>query len=181
MSGFATHLLEQGVDIRVIQVLFETDTYCPPPPDKEGDTSLPVSSSMRRDGIGTDLVVIPQPDGTVTCIPAWMTHKSAARHKVSVEPNLSLNVLRALRAEADTLLRFLRSNSGMEEAEHDAQASVMVTIRGRRSRVSGATAIWPSRSMRLSNPEAAILQGNKGLSVAEQACALRRSIVWRGA
>ena len=50
-----------------------------------------------------------------------MTHELAAQHKVSIEPNLSLDVLRALRAEADALLRFLRSDSGIEEAKHDAQ------------------------------------------------------------
>ena len=26
---------------------------------------------------GVDLVVIPQPDGSVACIPEWMTHESA--------------------------------------------------------------------------------------------------------
>ena len=54
---------------------------------------------------GTDLVVIPQPDGTVACIPAWMTHELAAQHKVSIGPNLSLDVLRALRAEAKSRRR----------------------------------------------------------------------------
>ena len=58
---------------------------------------------------GTDLVVIPQLDGTVACIPAWMTHELAAQHKLSIDPKLSLDALRALRAEAVALLRFLRS------------------------------------------------------------------------
>jgi hypothetical protein len=73
---------------------------------------------------GTDLVVIPQPDGSVACIPAWMTQESAAHHKVSIEPNLSLDVLRALRAEATALLGFLRSDSGMEEPNMTRNATV---------------------------------------------------------
>jgi integrase/recombinase XerD len=45
--SFATHPLEQGVDIRVIQTLFEAETYCPPTPDR-GTDLLPVSSPVRR-------------------------------------------------------------------------------------------------------------------------------------
>jgi site-specific recombinase XerD len=44
--SFATHLLEQNIDIRVIQVLFETETYCPPTPDRGADL-LSVPSPVR--------------------------------------------------------------------------------------------------------------------------------------
>jgi integrase/recombinase XerD len=46
--SFATHLLEQNIDIRVIQALLETTTYCPPTPDR-GTDLLSVPSAVRRD------------------------------------------------------------------------------------------------------------------------------------
>src|SRR5437764_7514389 len=70
---------------------------------------------------GAELVVIPQPDGSVACIPAWMTHESAAQHQLRAEPRLSLDILRSLRAEIDALLGFLQSDSGMENANNEAQ------------------------------------------------------------
>jgi hypothetical protein len=68
-----------------------------------------------------ELVVIPQPDGSVACIPAWMMHESAARHPLGAEPRLSLDILRSLRAELDALLSFLQSDSGMENDNNEAQ------------------------------------------------------------
>src|SRR6266446_2976704 len=53
---------------------------------------------------GAELVVIPQPDGSVACIPAWMTHESAAHHRLRAEPRLSLDILRSLRAAIDAIL-----------------------------------------------------------------------------
>jgi len=59
---------------------------------------------------GAELVVIPQPDGSVACIPAWMTYESAAHYQLGAEPRFSLDILRSLRAEIDALLGFLQSD-----------------------------------------------------------------------
>jgi hypothetical protein len=39
---------------------------------------------------GAELLVIPQPDGSVARIPSWMMHESAAHHQLRAEPRLSL-------------------------------------------------------------------------------------------
>ena len=59
-------------------------------------------------------------DGSVACIPAWMTRELAAHYQVRSEPRLSLDALRCLRAEIDALLGFLQSDSGMENANNEA-------------------------------------------------------------
>jgi len=70
---------------------------------------------------GAELVVIPRLDGSVACIPAWMTHESAAHHQLRAEPRLSLDVLRSVRAEISVLLGSLQSDPGMEKARNEAQ------------------------------------------------------------
>jgi hypothetical protein len=89
---------------------------------------------------GVELVVIPQPDGSIACIPAWMTHESAAHHQLRPQPWLSLDILRSLRVEIDALLGFLQSESKMENANNEAQERTQSagSVRARRaSRLAG--------------------------------------------
>ena len=90
---------------------------------------------------GVDLVAIPQPDGSVACIPAWMTHERAARFMLSAEPQFSLENLRSLRAETDAPLGFLQSDSRLERDGNDTPIRKPTTEpvqRGQASRCAGA-------------------------------------------
>ena len=85
---------------------------------------------------GVDLVAIPQPDGSVACIPAWMTQERAASFMLSAEPQFSLENLRSLRAEIDALLGFLQSDSRLEEDGNDTPIRNSATGPVRRGPVS---------------------------------------------
>ena len=93
---------------------------------------------------GVELLVILQPDSSLACIPAWMTHESAARYVFSEKPNFSVDVLQSVRTEIDTLLGFVQPESKAEEADNvvPIQRSATKPVRGERStprRIGGRT------------------------------------------
>jgi hypothetical protein len=81
------------------------------------------------------MAVIPQPDGSVACIPYWMLREAAARHTLCDEPRFGLNVIRALRVEVDALFDILQLDLAGEDVRNDAQyrQSSARSIRGRRA------------------------------------------------
>src|SRR4029453_16752105 len=93
---------------------------------------------------GVELVVVLQPDSSLACIPAWITHEAAARYALSEKPRFSVDILRSLRAEIDVLLGFLQSESKTEKPDNDAPIQKPPTkpVRGGRGaprRVGGRT------------------------------------------
>src|SRR5215831_13247430 len=92
---------------------------------------------------GVDLVVIPQPDGSIACISEWMTHERAARFKLVDVPQFSLENLSMLRIEIDALLACLPSDSkrepdGYEAKQQKSRKAAAGTVRSRRARCGPA-------------------------------------------
>jgi hypothetical protein len=69
--------------------------------------------------VRTEAHMAPQPDGSIACIPEWMTDERATHIKLSSEPCFSLEIVRSMRAEVDALLAFLPSESSREKEAHE--------------------------------------------------------------
>src|ERR1700686_2288531 len=76
--------------------------------------------TRRLERSGVQFGVIRQPDSSLACLPVWMTQEAASHFEISDKPRFSLDILRSLRTEVDTLLGFLLSESKREEADNDA-------------------------------------------------------------
>ena len=96
-----------------------------------GETVL-IKRQLHYRGVG--LVVILQPDSSLACIPAWMTHEAASQYTLSDKPHFSVDILRSLRAEIDALLGFLQPESEAEGADNvvPTQRSPTKPVRGER-------------------------------------------------
>ena len=109
----ALHILKGTGDLQTVRALLETTTYCPRTPGRRTDLlSFPPAVPRDRADQATariprvELAVILQPDSSVACIPAWMTHEAAAQYALTDKPRFSVTILRSLRTEIDALLNF---------------------------------------------------------------------------
>jgi uncharacterized protein YbjT (DUF2867 family) len=82
---------------------------------------------------GVRLVVILQPDSSLACIPAWMTHESAAQYALSEKPHFSVDILRSVRAEIDAVLAVYYNPTNRKStmvATNDIGAEVATLLTG---------------------------------------------------
>src|SRR5258706_7944074 len=70
--SFATHLLEQDIDVRVIQVLCETTTYCPPTPSRGTDSTIRSIRGAARQCLSLS--------NTPTVASIWLSFHSPTDH-----------------------------------------------------------------------------------------------------